>query len=276
MIDRAHGLSLGRQAITLGISRGSVYYLPRPTSDADLTLMRRIDELHLDFPFAGSRMLKGLLQAEGHSVGRLHVSTLMKKMAIAALYRRPTTSKPVPGHKVYPYLLRNLAVTRPNQVWAMDITYIPMARGFVYLAAVVDWFSRKVLAWRLSITLSADFCVEALEDALACHGRPEIFNSDQGSQFTSADFIKVLKSAEIAISMDGKGAWRDNVFVERLWRTIKYEEVYLRAYGGVSEARTSIGRYIGFYNGTRPHSSLGGRTPDQAYLNRLTPIPAAA
>jgi len=258
MIDRAHGLSLGRQAITLGISRGSVYYLPRPTSDADLTLMRRIDELHLDFPFAGSRMLKGLLQAEGHSVGRLHVSTLMKKMAIAALYRRPTTSKPVPGHKVYPYLLRNLAVTRPNQVWAMDITYIPMARGFVYLAAVIDWFSRKVLAWRLSITLSADFCVEALEDALACHGRPEIFNSDQGSQFTSADFIKVLKSAEIAISMDGKGAWRDNVFVERLWRTIKYEEVYLRAYGGVSEARASIGRYLSFYNATRPHSSLGG------------------
>jgi putative transposase len=276
MIDRDHVLSLGRQAKALSISRGSVYYVPRPTSDADLTLMRRIDELHLDYPFAGSRMLKGLLQAEGHSVGRLHVSTLMKKMAIAALYRRPATSEPALGHKVYPYLLRNVAVTRPNQVWAMDITYIPMARGFVYLAAVVDWFSRKVLAWRLSITLSADFCVEALEDALSFYGRPEIFNTDQGSQFTSADFIKVLKSAEIAISMDGKGAWRDNVFVERLWRTIKYEEVYLRAYGGVSEARTSIGRYIGFYNGTRPHSSLGGPTPDQAYLNRLTPIPAAA
>ena len=229
MIDRKHELGVGRQAKALGISRGSVYYPPRPTSDADLTLMRRIDELHLDYPFAGSRMLKGLLQAEGHSVGRLHVSTLMKKMAIAALYRRPNTSKPAPGHKVYPYLLRNLAVTRPNQVWAMDITYIPMTRGFVYLVAVVDWFSRKVLAWRLSITLSADFCVEALEDALACHGRPEIFNSDQGSQFTSADFIRVLKDAGIAISMDGKGAWRDNVFVERLWRTIKYEEVYLRA-----------------------------------------------
>ena len=221
-------------------------------------------------------MLKGLLKAEGHEVGRLHVSTLMKKMAIEALYRRPNTSKPAPGHKVYPYLLRNVAVTRPNQVWAMDITYIPMARGFVYLAAVVDWFSRKVLAWRLSITLSADFCVEALEEALDRHGRPEIFNTDQGAQFTSADFIKVLKDAEIAISMDGKGAWRDNVFVERLWRTVKYEEVYLRAYSGVSEARASIGRYLGFYNGTRPHSSLGGRTPDQAYLNRLTPIPAAA
>ena len=276
MIDRDHGLSISRQAKVLGISRGSVYYLPRPTSDADLALMRRIDELHLEYPFAGSRMLKGLLQAEGHEVGRLHVSTLMKRMAIEALYRRPNTSKPAPRHKVYPYLLRNVAVARPNQVWAMDITYVPMARGFVYLAAVVDWFSRKVLAWRLSITLSADFCIEALEEALGRHGRPEIFNSDQGSQFTSADFIKVLKDAEIAISMDGKGAWRDNVFVERLWRTVKYEEVYLRAYASVSEARASIGRYLSFYYGTRPHSSHGGQTPDQAYLNQLTPIPAAA
>jgi len=276
MIDREHELGVGRQAKALGISRGSVYYLPRPTSDVDLALMRRIDELHLEYPFAGSRMLRGVLRGEGREVGRLHVSTLMKKMAITALYRRPNTSKPAPDHKVYPYLLRNPAVTRPNQVWAMDITYIPMARGFVYLAAVIDWFSRKVLAWRVSITLSADFCVEALEEALERHGKPEIFNTDQGSQFASADFIKVLKTAEIAISMDGKGAWRDNVFVERLWRTIKYEEVYLRTYGGVSEARTLIGRYIGFYNGTRPHSSLGGRTPDQSYLNLLTPIPAAA
>jgi putative transposase len=276
MIDRDHGLSISRQAKMLGISRGSVYYLPRPTSDADLALMRRIDELHLEYPFAGSRMLRGLLRGEGREVGRLHVSTLMKKMAITALYRRPNTSKPAPGHKVYPYLLRNVAVTRPNQVWAMDITYIPMARGFVYLAAAVDWFSRKVLAWRLSITLSADFCVEALEEALACHGRPEIFNSDQGAQFTSVDFLKVLKNAEIAISMDGKGAWRDNVFVERLWRTVKYEEVYLRAYTNVSEARASIGRYLSFYNGTRPHSSHGGQTPDQAYFNQSAPIPAAA
>jgi putative transposase len=276
MIDRDHGLSVSRQAKVLGISRSSVYYLPRPTSDADLALMRRIDELHLEYPFAGSWMLKGLLQAEGHEVGRLHVSTLMKRMAIEALYRRPNTSKPAPGHKVYPYLLRKLAVTRPNQVWAMDITYVPMARGFVYLAAVVDWFSRKVLAWRLSITLSADFCIEALEEALGRHGRPEIFNTDQGSQFTSVDFIKVLKDAEIAISMDGKGAWRDNVFVERLWRTVKYEEVYLRAYASVSDARASIGRYLGFYNGTRPHSSIGGQTPNQAYINQLTPIPAAA
>ncbi len=276
MIDRNQRLSLARQARALGISRGSIYYLPRPVSDADLALMRRIDELHLEYPFAGSRMLKGLLNDEGHEVGRCHVSTLMKRMGVAAIYRRPNTSKPAPGHKIFPYLLRKLAVTRPNQVWAMDITYVPMARGFVYLAAVIDWFSRKVLSWRLSITLSADFCIEALEEALRCHGKPEIFNTDQGSQFTSVDFTQVLKDAKVAISMDGKGAWRDNVFVERLWRTVKYEEVYLRAYASVAEARTSIGRYLGFYNGTRPHSSLGGLTPDSAYLNQPSPIPAAA
>jgi putative transposase len=235
MIDRSHELPLGGQAKALGISRGSIYYLARPTSDADLALMRRIDELHLEHPFAGSRMLRDMLKAEGREVGRRHVATLMKKMGVEAIYRRPNTSKPAPGHKIYPYLLRNLAVTRPNQVWAADITYVPMARGFVYLVAIVDWFSRRVLAWRLSITLSADFCVEALEEAIARHGKPEIFNTDQGSQFTSTDFTKVLKTAEIAISMDGKGAWRDNVFVERLWRTVKYEEVYLRAYTGVAQ-----------------------------------------
>jgi putative transposase len=223
MIDRSHELPLAGQAKALGISRGSVYYLARPTSDADLALMRRIDELHLEHPFAGSRMLRDMLKADGRDVGRRHVATLMKKMGVEAIYRRPNTSKPAPGHKIYPYLLRNLAVTRPNQVWASDITYVPMARGFVYLVAIVDWFSRKVLAWRLSITLSADFCVEALEEALARHGKPEIFNTDQGSQFSSTDFTKVLKTTEIAISMDGKGAWRDNVFVERLWRTVKYE-----------------------------------------------------
>ena len=218
MIDRDHGLSLSRQAEALGISRGAIYYRAQATSADDLALMRRIDELHLDHPFAGSRMLKGLLNAEGHEVGRLHVSTLMKRMGVEAIYRRPRTSAPTPGHKVYPYLLRNVGVTRPNQVWAMDITYVPMARGFVYLAAVVDWFSRRVLAWRLSITLTADFCIEALEEALGRHGRPDIFNTDQGSQFTSTDFTKVLKDARVAISMDGRGAWRDNVFVERLWR----------------------------------------------------------
>ncbi len=250
--------------------------------------MRRIDELHLEHPFAGSRMLRDLLKAEGGDVGRRHVATLMRKMGVEAIYRRPNTSKPAPGHKIYPYLLRSLAVTRPNQAWASDITYVPMARGFVYLVAIVDWFSRKVLAWRRSITLSADVCVEALEEALARHGKPEIFNTDQGSQFTSTNFIKVLKGEpqaatgprpaanEIAISMDGKGAWRDNVFVERLWRTVKYEEVYLRAYTGVLQARASLGRYVSFYNGKRPHSSLGGQTPDQAYTNLPTPIPAAA
>jgi putative transposase len=275
MIDPKSQLSISRQAGVLGISRGSVYYQPRPTSDADLKLMRRIDELHMELPFAGSRMLQGLLVLEGFKVGRLHVATLMTRMGITALYRKPNTSKPAPGHKIYPYLLRNLPVTRPNQVWAMDITYIPMARGFIYLAAVVDWFTRRVLARRVSITLEADFCIEAVEEALARHDAPEIFNTDQGSQFTSIEFIKVLADRKIKISMDGKGAWRDNVFVERLWRTIKYEEVYLRAYANVPEARASIGRYIGFYNSRRPHSSLDGKTPDQAYFNLLTPVAAA-
>lgn len=277
MIDKSDDLSVTRQAKVLGISRGSVYYLPRPVSSDDLALMRRIDELHLDFPFAGSRMMQSFLLREGCGVGRLHVSTLMKRMGIEAIYRRPNTSKPTPGHKIYPYLLRKLPVTRPNHVWAMDITYIPMARGFVYLAAVVDWFSRKVLSWRLSITLETDFCIEAVEEALARHGKPEIFNTDQGSQFTSVDFTGLLLKHEIKISMDGKGAWRDNVFVERLWRTIKYEEVYLRAYASVPEARASIGRYIeGFYNTRRPHSSLDRQTPDEAYFNARQPIPVAA
>ncbi|QEU08004.1 IS3 family transposase [Paracoccus yeei] len=276
MIDPTAKLSVSRQAIVLGISRGSVYYKPRPVSDADLKLMHRIDKLHMEFPFAGSRMLQGLLVQEGFKVGRLHVATLMKRMGIEALYRRPNTSKPAPGHKIYPYLLRKLPITRPNQVWAMDITYIPMARGFIYLAAVLDWFTRRVLAWRVSITLEAEFCMEAVEEALARHGTPEIFNTDQGSQFTSIDFIKVLAAREIKISMDGKGAWRDNVFVERLWRTIKYEEVYLRAYPSVSEARAGIGRYLSFYNSRRPHSSLDGKTPDQAYFNPPTPEAAAA
>jgi putative transposase len=269
MIDRRHDLPITKQAEVLSISRSSVYYLPRPVPDADLALMRRIDELHLELPFAGSRMLRGLLAAEGCKVGRRHVKTLMKRMGIEALYRRPRTTKPEPGHKIYPYLLRGLEITRPNQVWAMDITYIPMARGFVYLAVVLDWASRRVLSWRVSITMEAAFCIETLEEALAKHGKPEIFNTDQGSQFTGAAFTDVLIENGIAISMDGKGAWRDNVFVERLWRSVKYEEVYLRAYDSVGEARTSIGRYLIFYNGRRPHSSLDGTTPDQAYFTRL-------
>jgi putative transposase len=228
MIDRAHDLPITRQAEALNISRGSVYYLPRPVSEADLAIMRRLDRLHLEFPFAGSRMLRGLLVAEGCKIGRRHVKTLMRRMGIEALYRRPRTTKPEPGHKIYPYLLRGVEITRPNQVWAMDITYIPMARGFVYLAVVLDWFSRRVLSWRVSITMEAAFCVEALEGALARHGKPEIFNTDQGSQFTGAAFTGVLIKNGIAVSMDGKGAWRDNVFVERLWRSIKYQEVCLR------------------------------------------------
>src|SRR3954469_20543436 len=215
MIDRTHDLSIAKQAKVLGISRGSVYYLPRSVSAADLAIMRRVDELHLEFPFAGSRMLRDLLNQEGIDIGRRHVSTLMKRMGIEALSRKPNTSKPAPGHKIYPYLLRG-TIDRPNQVWAMDITYLPLARGFVYLAAVVDWFSRRVLSWRVSISLEAAFCIEALEEALARHGRPEIFNTDQGPQFTSHDFTSVLLKAGIAISMDGRGSWRDNVFVERL------------------------------------------------------------
>jgi putative transposase len=276
MIDRHHDLPLTRQARALGISRGSVYYLPRPVPAADLALMRAIDALHLEYPFAGSRMLQGLLGADGHKAGRLHVATLMKRMGIEALYRRPNTSKPALGHRIFPYLLRKLPVTRPNQVWAMDITYIPMARGFVYLTAVIDWFSRKVLAWRLSITMDVAFCIEAVEEAIARFGKPEIFNTDQGSQFTSREFTAMLIGAGIRISMDGKGAWRDNVFVERIWKSVKYEEVYLRAYTSVPDARASIGRYLAFYNGRRPHQSLGRQTPDQTYFNALQPIPVAA
>src|SRR6202521_4709897 len=220
MIDREHDLPITKQAEVLNISRGSVSYLPRPVSAADLALMRRLDELHLELPFAGSRMLRGLVAANGSKVGRRHVKTLMQRMGIEALYRRPRTPKPEPGHKIYPYLLRGVEVTRPNQVWAMDITYIPMARGFVYLAVVLDWFSRRVLSWRVSITIEAAFCVETLQDALAKHGKPEISNTDQGSQFIGSAFTGVLADHGIAISRDGKGAWRDNVFVERLWRSV--------------------------------------------------------
>jgi putative transposase len=275
MIDPEHDLPVKRQAEALGISRSSVYYQARPVSAEDLWLMRQIDELHLNYPFAGSRMLRDLLSHQGLEIGRRHLRTLMRRMGIEAIYRRPNTSKPAPGHRIYPYLLRGLAITRPNQVWAMDITYIPMARGFVYLAAVVDWFSRRVLAWKLSITMEASFCIETLEEALSRNEKPEIFNTDQGSQFTSEAFTGRLKENGISISMDGKGRWRDNVFVERIWKSIKYEEVYLHAYASVGEARTSIGRYLEFYNSIRPHSSLKAQTSDQVYFNRL-PEPMAA
>lgn len=276
MIDRSHELALATQARLLGVARSTVYREPLPVPACDLAVMRRIDEMHLDYPFAGSRMLRSMLVNEGIVIGRTHVRTLMRRMGIEALYRRPRTSKPGPGHRIYPYLLRDMAVTRSNQVWAADITYIPLARGFVYLVVVLDWFSRRALSWRVSITMEADFCVEAVEEALARHPKPEIFNTDQGSQFTGAAFTGLLLSNGIAVSMDGKGAWRDNVFVERLWRSVKHEAVYLRAYDSVPEARASIGRYLDFYNSRRPHSQHGGRTPDQAWFAGLPPVAVAA
>lgn len=277
MIDQTHELSISRQAELLGISRSSVYYLPQPTPESDLRLMRRLDELHLEHPFAGARMLRDMLKLAGIEVGRKHVGTLMKKLSIEALYRKANTSRRNQAHRIYPYLLRKLTIDRPNQVWAMDTTYIPMQRGFVYLTAVLDWATRRVLAWRLSNTLTADPCVEALEEAIVKYGAPEIMNTDQGSQFTSAAFISVLEHNRIQISMDGKGCWRDNVFVERLWKSVKYEEVYLHGYDTVSVARQALTRYFDFYNRRRPHSTLDGMTPDTAYFHlREPPLAAAA
>ena len=276
MIDRTHRLPVVRQAELAGLSRASVYYLPRATSQADQQLMKRIDVLHLEFPFAGSRMLRDLLEREGIKVGRRHVATLMARMGIEALYRKPNTSKKHPQNKVHPYLLRGLKIERANHVWATDITYIPMAQGWVYLCAIVDWASRRVLAHRISITMETDFCLEALNEAFAKYGTPEIFNTDQGSQFTSLDFTSALQERGIRISMDGRGSWRDNVFVERLWRSIKYEEVYLHAYDSVSQAKAGIGRYIEFYNTRRPHSTLDKKTPDEFYFASLAPLAKAA
>ena len=270
MIDPGHALPISRQAKILEISRSSVYYTPRPVSAADLQLMKAIDRLHLESPFAGSRMLKKLLRTEGFKVGRRHVRTLMRKMGIEALYRKQNTSRRHPRHKVFAYLLRNRMITEPNEVWAMDITYLPMARGFVYFVGVMDWATRRILSYRLSNTLTADFCVEALDEAITRYGAPDIVNTDQGSQFTSADFVERVHRDGIALSMDGKGCWRDNVFIERFWRTLKYEEVYLRAYDTVSAARTSIDRYLGFYNARRPHTANNDLTPDEAYFGALS------
>jgi putative transposase len=269
MIDPAHDLPVCRQAELLEIPRSNVYYLPQPVCQADLVLMRRLDELHLNFPFAGARMLRDMLKLEGFQLGRKHVRTLMDKMGIAALYRKRRTSLAHPAHAIYPYLLKNLTVERPNQAWATDLTYIPMKRGFVYLVAIIDWATRRVLAHRVSISMTTDFCLEALEEALAKYGAPEIFNTDQGSQFTSEEFTGILKAHDIKISMDGKGRWVDNVFVERLWKSVKYEHVYLHAYESVDEARRQLTSYFSFYNTRRPHSSLGGMTPDTAYFGRL-------
>lgn len=269
MIDRDHPLPISKQAKVLQISRGSVYYRSRPPTRAELELMHRLDRLHLDHPFAGSRMLRDLLRQEGFAVGRKRVRSLMRKMGIEALYRRPRTTKPCPGHKVYPYRLRELSITRANQVWAMDISYIPMKRGFVYLTVVLDWYSRRVLSWRVSNTMDVQFCLDALREAIARYGVPEIMNTDQGSQYTSEAFTGELQAHGIEISMDGKGAWRDNVFVERLWRSVKYEDVYLHAYATVPEVRAGLSKYFGFYNSRRPHSSLDRRTPDAVYFGSL-------
>ena len=276
MIDRNHSLSISRQAELLDISRGAVYYQPRPISDADLALMRRIDELHLQHPFMGARMLRCMLAQEGIQVGRRRIGTLMKRMGIEALAPQPGTSKAQPGHKIYPYLLRNLAVTRANQVWALDTTYIPMAKGFVYLTAVVDVASRRVLAHKVATTLEAHHAVEIMGEAYARYGTPEIVNTDQGSQFTATAFTDVVLGRNIDLSMDGKGAWRDNVFVERLWRSVKYERVYLKAYDSVSAVRADIAEYIDWYNTKRPHSSLDDQTPDQTYWRLLPKMKVAA
>jgi putative transposase len=262
LVDRAHGtLSLRRQCVLLGVARSGVYRPPRPANDDDLELMRWLDELFLAWPFLGSRRMTALLRAEGYAVNRKRVQRLMRRMGIAALGPKPRTTKPAPGHKVFPYLLRGLTIERPNQVWAADITYIPIGRGFLYLVAIMDWASRAVLAWRLSNTMDSSFCVAALEEALARFGRPQIFNTDQGSQFTGAAFTGALASAGILISMDGRGRWMDNVFIERLWRSLKHEDIYLKGYADGHEARAGIGAWVAFYNGRRPHQALGNRTP---------------
>jgi putative transposase len=271
MIDRNHPLSLVKQAQAVGISRASVYYVPRPISVADLALMRRLDELHLQHPFMGARQLKRELLKEGIDVGRCHIRTLMQRLDIAAQCPQPGTSKPAPGHKIYPYLLRGIAITRANQAWALDTTYIPMEHGFVYLTAVVDVASRRVLAHKLATTLEAHHAVEIIEQAFKQFGIPEIVNTDQGSQFTAGEFTSAVLARGAKLSMDGRGAWRDNVFVERLWRSVKYERVYLRAYESVSQARSDIAEYIDWYNSQRGHTSLAGQAPPDVAYWRLLP-----
>jgi putative transposase len=261
-LDRAHGsLSVRRQCQLLGVARSGVYRSPAPANDNDVALMRQIDELFTAWPFLGSRRMARMLQGDGRRVNRKRVQRLMRLMGIAALGPKPRTSTPAPGHRIFPYLLRGLRIDRPNQVWAADITYLPIGRGFLYLVAVMDWASRAVLSWRLSNTMDVSFCVSALEEALARFGKPEIFNTDQGSQFTSAAFTGVLERAGIQISMDGRGRWMDNVFIERLWRSLKHEDVYLKGYADGREARLGIAAWIAFYNGRRPHQALGYATP---------------
>lgn len=269
MIDKGHALPVTRQVRLLDLARSTAYYKPVPMSSSELALMAAIDEIHTELPFYGIRKIKGELRDRGFDAGRQHVATLMRQMGIVAIAPKRKTSKPAPGHKVYPYLLRNLDISCAGHVWCADITYLPMARGFCYLVAVMDWASRRVLSWRLSNTLDAAFCIEALEEALDRYGPPEIFNTDQGSQFTSEGFTGLLASAGVAISMDGRGRWMDNVFIERLWRSVKYEEVYLKGYESIPEARRELAAYFEFYNTRRRHQGLGDRTPDQVYWSTL-------
>jgi len=269
MIGRANKLSIKRQCELVKLSRSCVYYQANELLDKDLQLMQGIDKIHLKRPFYGSRRIRDWLEDQGYVVNRKKVRRLMRKMGVMALYPKPSSSHPGKGHRIYPYLLRGKEISSPNQVWATDITYIPMAKGFMYLVVIMDWRSRKVLSWRVSNSLESDFCVDALEEALRRYGKPEIFNTDQGAQFTSEAFTGVLKAAEISISMDGKGRWIDNVFVERLWRSLKYEEVYLRAYESISEAKAGIRNYFQFYNQERRHQGLGKITPDGVYFNNL-------
>jgi putative transposase len=276
MIDPEHALPLSRQSRIVGLSRSSLYYKAAPISERDLELMRLIDEIHLKYPFYGSRRMRNELRDLGYNVGRGHTNTLMKKMGIRALYQKPRLSTPHPDHKIYPYLLRGVEINRANHCWAADITYLPMARGFCYLVAIMDWASRRVLAWRLSNTLDASFCTEALEEAIVKYGRPEIFNTDQGSQFTSGAFTAILDTHGISISMDSRGRWIDNVFIERLWRSVKYEEVYLKAYGSITEAKRGLTEYFEFYNQRRRHQGLDDRTPDEVYWTTLPQIEVAA
>ena len=269
MIDKMHRLPLTRQARLLDLSRSSVYYEPAGTRKSDLALMAAMDDIHTTFPFYGTRRIRNELSDRGFAVGREHTSTLMRTMGMEALYPKRRLSKPHPGHKIYPYLLRGMEITRAGQVWSADVTYLPMARGFCYLTAVMDWASRRVLSFRVSNTLDASFCVEALEEALERYEAPEIFNSDQGSQFTSEAFTGLLASHGVAISMDGRGRWMDNIFIERLWRSVKYEEVYLKGYESIPEARKELAAYFDFYNTRRRHQGLKDRTPDEVYWSTL-------
>ena len=269
MIDRGHPLPIARQARLLGLSRSSIYYRPAATGERDLALMVAIDEVHTELPFYGIRRIRGELLGRGFVVGRGHVATLMRRMGITAIYPKRRTSKPAPGHKIYPYLLRGLEIREAGHVWSTDITYLPLARGFCYLTAIMDWASRRVLAWRLSNTLDASFCIEALEEALRRYDAPEVFNTDQGSQFTCEGFTSVLADHGVAISMDGRGRWLDNVFIERLWRSVKHEEVYLKAYENLTEARRELAAYFDFYNRRRRHQGLADRTPDEVYWSTL-------